>query len=341
MNHLRMALKSIDCMVGERGAAAIVGRRSRPLLPPSMTSSKDTFPGPIFIGGLGRSGTHAIGPLVGAHPRYHLVETEARFYAVRGGLPDVLAGKADLDGFIRRCRGAWWKRGFMRPQGLHRLVEREELDAALDAFRAGFEADRWEAGRRLVRDLIEPGARRACKPSWIELTGRSILYAPTLLRLFPDAKFINMVRDGRAVAAGHIRKIDMTDDPIRALERWERMVRASHEAISAVPGEAVLVIQLDDLVALNRESTYRRIVDFLEIDDDSRMRRWFERRISPGKAHVGQWRERMPPPEARKVDRRYRKMIRDLHRDGVWWAPEPADGGVWLGPLRIPTPARS
>jgi hypothetical protein len=301
-----------------------------------MTPSRDTFPEPIFIGGFGRSGTHAIGPLVGAHPRYHLIETEARFHAVKGGLPDLLAGRVELDSFLEGCRGVWWKRGFMRPQGLHRLVERDELERALTEFEAAYAADPWEAGRRLVRQVIEPKAKRAGKPSWVELTGRSILYAPTLLRLFPNARFINMVRDGRAVAGGHVKKIDMTDDPLEALEGWERMVRASHEAIRAVPERSVLVIHLDDLVARDREAAYRRVVEFLEVEDDAPMRRYFDKRISADRAHVGQWRERMPPPEARKVDRRYRKMIRELQRDGVWWAPTPEDDGLRLGPLRIP-----
>ena len=300
-----------------------------------MTPSRDTFPEPIFIGGFGRSGTHAIGPLVGAHPRYHLVETEARFHAVKGGLPDLLAGRVGLDSFLEGCRGPWWKRGFMRPQGLHRLVERHELERALDEFEAAYAVEPWEASRTLVRRLIEPGATREGKPSWVELTGRSILYAPTLLRLFPSARFINMVRDGRAVAGGHVKKIDMTDDPLEALVKWERMVRASHAAIRSMPARSVLVVHLDDLVARDRETTYRRVVEFLEVEDDAPMRRYFDRRISADRAHVGQWRERMPPPETRKVDRRYRRMIRELHRDGVWWAPAPQDGGLRLGPLRI------
>lgn len=306
-----------------------------------MTSSKDTFPAPVFIGGFGRSGTHAMGPLIGAHPRYHLIETEARFYAVRDGLPDVIEGRAGMDQFLDKCRTVWWSRGFMRPQGLHRLVEKEQLDAALERFSAGFEHDRWGAGRRLIEDLLDPGAEKEGKPSWVELTGRSILYAPALLRMFPRARFIHMVRDGRAVAAGHLKKIDMTDDPVEALSHWERSIRATDDAIRSVPEEAVLVVHLDDLVALDRESTYRRVVDFLEIEDDEPMRRWFDRRISADRAHTGKWRERMPPPEARRVDRRYRKLIRELRRDGVGWVPAPADDGVWLGPLRIPRAARS
>lgn len=300
-----------------------------------MPGLDPNFPHPVFIGGFGRSGTHAIGPLVGADPRYHLVETEVRLHAVNGGLPDLLDDRISMDEFVASCWEKWWLRGFKRPQGVHRLLSREDFEGALQRFRADFAGDRWVAARRLLQDVIDPTAERAGKPAWVELTGRSVIYAPTLLRIFPRAKFINIVRDGRAIAGGHVKKIDMTDDPIEALEGWEGMIRASHEGMSAVPHGAVLQIQLDDLVDRDREGTFERVVRFLEIDDAAGMRSYFDRRITPGKAHVGQWRERMPPPEARRVDRRYRRMVRRLHRDGIWWAPAPEPRS-----RRLPWPRR-
>ena len=288
-----------------------------------MPGSEPEFPNPVFIGGFGRSGTHAIGPLVGADPRYHLVETEVRLHAVRGGIPDLLEGATTMERFVADCWEQWWERGFKRPQGVHRITSREEFTAALERLRVEFEGDRWGAARRFLHAVIDPTAERAGKPAWVELTGRSVIYAPTLVRVFPRVRFINIVRDGRAIAGGHVKKIDMTDDPLEALAGWERMVRASHAGMSAVPPERVLQIQLDDLVERDREGTFNRVVEFLEIDDPAPMREYFGRKITPGKAHVGKWRERMPPPEARKVDRRYRRMIRRLHRDGVWWAPAP------------------
>jgi hypothetical protein len=44
----------------------------------------------------------------------------------------------------------------------------------------------------------------------------------------------------------------------------------------------------------------------------------------------------MPPPEARKVDRRYRRMVRRLRRDGIDWVPDPEPREVRLGPVRVP-----
>jgi hypothetical protein len=282
-----------------------------------------------------------MGRLVGASRRYHPIAVESRFHAAKGGLCDVLNGEAKLGGFLKRCREDWWKRGLRGQTGLQSIIEPERRDAALERFRADFERDRWEAGRRLVHDLLDPSAESAGKPSWVEVTGGNIRSSPTLLELFPEARFINMFRDGRAVVGGIINKTDMPDDPSEALNHWEARIRSADRAMRRLPPKAVMVVPLDDLTALDRDGAFRRLVEFLELEDDRSMRAYFDEQISGDRAHVGQWRERMPPPEARRVDRRYRKLVRELRREGVTWVPEPEDDGIRLGPVRIPVPGRS
>jgi hypothetical protein len=305
-----------------------------------MTSSTDSFPRPIFVGGVGRSGTHAMGRLVAAHPRYHLIRTEVRFHAVGGGLPDLLTGGTTMAAFAKRMRGSWWKRGPKMGQGLQRICGRETFDEAMAEFERTFPEDPWSAATRLVHALLDPAAADDGKPAWVEVTGQAIERADVLLRLFPAARFVNMVRDGRAVVAGTLHKVVMTDDPMKALDKWERIVRASHAGIGSVPSERVLTVELDDLAARDREGTYRRVVEFLEVDDDSPMRAYFDERISAERAHVDRWRDRMAPQDARRVDRRYRRLVRELRREGITWVPEPADDRLRLGRIRIPVRGR-
>jgi hypothetical protein len=287
-----------------------------------MNASQRDFPHPIFVGGVGRSGTHAMARLLEADPRYHRIRTEVRFHAAEGGLPDLCEGRTEMPDFIARMRGHWYRRGHNQRQGLQRLADPAELDAALAEFEEAFAEDRVAASRGLVRRLLDPAAERAGKPAWVELTGQVIERAPFLLRLFEGARFINMVRDGRAVVAGMLKKVDLTDDPMRALSKWEEMIRAADAGIRAIPAERVLTVHLDDFTAHDRAGTFARLVDFVEIDDPTPMREFFEREISAQRAHVDAWRERMAPADARRVDRRYRRLIRRLRRRGVDWAPQ-------------------
>lgn len=294
------------------------------------------FPEPVFVGGSARSGTHALGRLVGAHPRYHLIGTEARFHSFKEGLPDLLSGRVEMERFCELMRGHWWRRGFRSSQGLCRVASEEQREAALERFQRDFADDPWEAARTLVRAILDPAAARAGKTAWVEVTGWNVQSAPTLVRLFPNARFVNMVRDGRAVVAGHLKKKSLTDDPDEALLHWRRRIRAADAALRALPPGRGLVVHLDDLAARDRDRTFARVVEFLEVDDPEPMRRYFDAEISAEAAHLGRWRERMPPPEARRVDRRYRKLVRELRRSGIDWVPAPDDGGARLGPLRLP-----
>ena len=65
------------------------------------------------------------------------------------------------------------------------------------------------------------------------------------------------------------------------------------------------------------------MVEFIGLEDPGPMRRYFAGAISAERAHVGKWRERMAPRDARMIDRRYRRLFKRLRKDDVDWIPEP------------------
>jgi hypothetical protein len=213
------------------------------------------------------------------------------------------------------------------PIGLRTIVGRRRLIAALDEFRDELAADRWLAGRRLIEAVFEPGARRAGKPTWVELSGANIQQAPTLLRLFPAARFVHTVRDGRAVTAALLRKRGATDDRMQAFAHWMRRVRRSQAGLERLPPGSVETIMLEDLAAHDREGSFGRLVRLLELEEPGPMREHFDREVSPERAHVGTWRQRIAPADARWLDRRYGRAIRRLRREGIEWLHEPSDTG--------------
>lgn len=288
-----------------------------------MTLPEPDFPAPIFVGGSARSGTHAIGRLLAADPRYHMTAVESRFHCGTGGLADLLNGNTDLDAYCERVLGQWWSRGLQQHRGLKVVLERDEIEAAVARFRERYPDEPWDAGRALVHEILDPGAERAGKPAWVDLSGSNIRQAPTLLRLFPRARFIHMVRDGRAVTAAILRKRDMTDDLRQAFGHWAMRVRRSDAAMREMPAGSVLTIYLDDLTAHDREGSFQRLMDYLEVEDTSHLREYFDSTISSERAHVGAWRQRMAPADARWVDRRYKRLVRQLRREGIDWIPDP------------------
>lgn len=284
--------------------------------------SADTRP-PILVGGSARAGTHVVGRLISQHPDYYLIPTEARFHCADGGLADLVTGRTDFESFARLCLGPLWKRGLREHLGLQVLIERDRLEGALAELREGLEQDRFAAARRFAAAILDEKARAEGKRAWVEVSGRNIIKGPALRRIFPAARFVHMIRDGRAVTAAILQKRDTTDDRAEALGHWLSRVRGAHRAMRRLPPSAVIVVPLDDLVAERREETFERLVSFCGIGDAPAVRAYFDREISAERAHVGKWRERVHPADARWIERRYRRALRRLGREGITWLPRP------------------
>ena len=115
----------------------------------------------VFIGGTGRSGTHALARLLGHHSHFADVPIEARFHCNKRGMPDLLEGRITLRGYLAKLRGFWWHRVRVdgQPRGLYNLLRRSEFDAATERFEAAFDGDPVGACRELYLDLLWPRRR--------------------------------------------------------------------------------------------------------------------------------------------------------------------------------------
>ena len=157
------------------------------------------------MGGTGRSGTHVLAKLLSRHPRLAMVPIEVRFHVEERGFPGLLDGRVSKEQFVRRLRGFWWK-GFQtrRMRGLYRFVSAERFEQAVASFEEGFDDDPEAACRRLFLDLLWPWVERSGADALVEQSCDTVAQAPTLVRLFPEAKFIHVVRDGRDASASRV-----------------------------------------------------------------------------------------------------------------------------------------
>jgi len=141
---------------------------------------------PVFIGGSPRSGTTLLGTVLGAHPLCCPVpEAQFKIELLRGlpQEPEPAQAFHSLQAAIQSPRFQGWKPvgERLRQAGVRQVGTYAELIGQLAATHAGL-AGKGEATH------------------WIDGTPSNKNYLPTLLRLFPDARAIHIVRDGRAVA---------------------------------------------------------------------------------------------------------------------------------------------
>jgi hypothetical protein len=280
-------------------------------------------PALLFVGGTGRSGTHVVAKILGAHSHFRKVPNEARFHTDSGGFPDVLAGRTGADLFVWRLRRYWYRnfeparRSF---RGLHRYVPRQRLEAATTAFLRRFDDEPEAACRQLFFDLLWPLAAERANAGLIEQSCDVVAAAPTLSRLFPEARFIHVVRDGRDAAASRVGQARWLTHPrsiMEGLRWWERRIRRIDAGVDAVEPGLVYPVSLDELVGGERRHTYRLMRRFAGLHNEDAMLGYFQRRVNDRKAHLERWREAVAARRQADVDAAYEEILSGLERDGV------------------------
>lgn len=282
---------------------------------------------PLFVGGTGRSGTHAVAKLLGRHSQLYYVSRELRFHTDRGGLPDLLDGLIDADHFARNMRDYFWRRPGAdgRERGMHSKFRKKDFEAALERFSDGAGEDPAAAGAGLLHDLLDPMAADAGKPVWIEQTPQTAAAGAALVRMFPEMKLIHMVRDGRDVASSLTGQWWGPGTMRGGMRWWEKRLRAADAGASAVPPGQVLTMTLEDLVVKNREAAYARLLDFLGLEDEKKIRKHFEKQLVSENANIGRWRHGMSKRRQARVDKAYVRSLERMRADGVRSAPDPRE----------------
>ncbi len=280
----------------------------------------------VFIGGMGRSGTHVLARLLGRHPRFAEVPIEARFHCDPRGMPDLLGGRVTLASFLERLRDFWWHRvrADGQPRGLYNLSTRALFDVAVERFEDAYASDPVAACRQLFVDLLWPLAAQEEKPGLVEMSSHNVREAQALRRLFAEARFVHTVRDGRDAAQSVTAKASGPDTLLKGIDWWagrlraiEAGVRGQEEgAAHALSASELCVVVLDDLIWGDREAAYERLVDFLGIDDDPGMEEFFELKMHPAAERVEPWREGLGRFERRRVERKYEAALAELEREG-------------------------
>ncbi len=297
----------------------------------------------VFVGGTGRSGTHILSYLLDRHSRFHGVPIECRFHANPKGLADVVKGRTEPEDFLRKLRGYWWHRvrigdrayvkakwralGRGRVRGLHSIVGEAQFHAAADRFERSYDDDLLAASRNLFYELLQPGADAAGKPVLVEMSCFTIAAADGLAQIFPEARFVHSVRDGRDSGSSKVslrQKPHHPTDVLSGIEFWADRLRQAEEGVqglSAADRERLAVVSLDELVESDRERAYADLLAFLGISDEPAMRKFFDSEMNADAAHSDRWRKGLSAGEQEQVIEVYEATLERLEREGYHCAP--------------------
>jgi hypothetical protein len=298
---------------------------------------------PLFIGGSGRSGTTIILSLLKSHPEVHSsLPREIKYVTSRYGLVDLNFGRSmkleeDFKGirnnfratvnnrlgnrkeavFLASLKGDWWsgvgKKG--KPRGLIQGVTVEQLAEIADQFSSSYKKDLIVASRKLFYNLSLSQFKKDTARYFADSSPVNTMQAHLIFQLFPGAKFINMIRDGRDVAYSVSKEKWGPKDPFKALKWWGNRLLISHRSLSKLPEKYHIEIRLEELIKSDREVQYAKILSFLDIPDHLSTHEFFDLAMRSEKMSQGEWKKKILNPIA--FDRAYDKVLSKLKQQGI------------------------
>jgi hypothetical protein len=261
---------------------------------------------PVYIVGMPRSGTTWLAWLLAQHPSVATLHQSGLFYAF-----DHLRNWWKRD--VRFSRWTW-KDGAPPPPGsLYEVAASagELTDPALHAY-----------CRHIAAHIYGELAPRTSGPKVVvEQTPEHLALAPFIEAVFPEARFLHLVRDPRAVYVSMREAVSSWADagsfptsPIQAAAAWKRSVRLGGELAARVPKNYYLVryetLHADGPAELGRMLAWlglptdaaacERAVEACRIDklrEKSTMARGFFR-----KGSAGGWRDELSGRALRSIE---------------------------------------
>jgi len=278
------------------------GRRySHGTLEEAQDESMMRFRGPLFIVGAPRSGTKLLRDLLRQHPEIGIPSYETGF------LPRLLEQdfdfEADFASFYR------WVTRFL----YFRHMERENRCIS---------SQQWQeaASSPDVRGVFEGLCRHDAGQAegiWGDKSPNYRNHLPELAALYPEARFVHIVRDVRDVCLSSHRV--WGKHILRNAQRWYDEITACRSA-GKLLGDAYLEVRYEDLLA-DPDRCMRTTAQHCGIGFDPRM-------LSPGRQtetlgdargateivpdNAGKWRKQMPPELVKGVEELCGPLLAEL-----------------------------
>jgi hypothetical protein len=297
---------------------------------------------PVFIGGSGRSGTTVTLNLLQRHPQFHAsLPREIKFLTTRHGLLDLVytrpfSVEEDLHGYrynlvtrvlplLRRNQmeyftnnlfNRWWseegKSG--KARGLVQSISLEVVEKAHNEFIQTFAIDRARAAREFFYTLADAQIKKDAL-YFGDSTPVNMMHADQIHKLLPEARFINVLRDGRDVAVSISKERWGPNDPYEALSWWANRVHRAAVALNNVNPASVLHFQIEDLIVNKREQSYVDLLKFLALEDSQTLREYFAEQLTAEKLHTGRWRTEVKDSE--RFNAKYKSLCQSLMAKGI------------------------
>lgn len=216
-----------------------------------------------FVIGTGRSGTTMLAQILNSHSRICVPHELQLIFGYSGNGPRL------YEYFSKKETNSWRAHDFIKVVASlcpHKLEDFFDYQAFFNA-RDYPEKDL----SFLLSDFYSAIAKSKGKDIFLEQTPWYGQRLDVINELFPEAKFIHMIRDGRDVALSFARTPWWHDSPSENLVRWQYEVsKIADEAKQILGNQRYLEVRYEDFVQ-DPETHISRVLSFLDLSFEPAM----------------------------------------------------------------------
>jgi hypothetical protein len=277
----------------------------------SGLNKQDTpsFHGPILLVGMPRSGTKLLREMLNNHSLIDIPSFESHFIPYFSRRIDRYGDLTEFTAFKRLYEDMTQFAFF------HKLSQHE--DFSLDARQWYLKAGGGSFGH-IVETFYIDHAHRKGKRVWGDKTPFHLVHLPMLKKLFPEARFIHIIRDVRdhclsARKAWH-------KNYYRSAQRWTDYISKCRQDARQIPTRGYLEVQYEQLIDSPAE-TMEKVCAFIGVSYEERMIKLIRPTENMGSArgqvgilnkNYGKWKGRLSVKQIDKIEKICGPLLAEL-----------------------------
>lgn len=270
------------------------------------------FTGPIFIVGRPRSGTKLLRSLLNAHSKISIPYYESNFIPQNIGKVEQFGDLAVLSNFIKFFN-------YLKNFSFFQRVVRHDHYKDIVSASKWYERLESYTYAGAIEAFFRLYAEQDCKAIWGDKSPHYMLFLKELKGMFPEAKFIHIIRDVRDHCLSS-QKL-WNKNPYRASKMWRDSIIKCRSDAELYLRKDYFEIKYEDLIE-NTDLSLRKLCDFLGIDFEKNMlildkpaENFGDTKLVTGivRTNKNKWRFQMPDQVIKRIEEISFDLMKNLN----------------------------
>ena len=274
----------------------------------------------LFVGGTGRCGTSIVLEYLGNNSEiYSTKKAEIKVLTTKKGLLDLYDNKNlnDFNYYIEKAI-------LDKDNGYNVFInslKNEDVLTMLNELNKNFNFNNKESIKQFYNNCFyKQNITKSNIKYLADSTPESVMNSDRIVEIIPNSKFIHMIRDGRD--SGYSEYLTMKDykfsnrikNEFDGLNYWYERIIKSFKSLEKLNNDKFVNIRIEDFVVSDSKNQKEKIINFLKIDNEIRMKSFYSNKIKESSMSTGKWKQ---GKNWKEYDERYNLILEDLKQQGI------------------------